>query len=92
MSSTLHEQLSVVLAEHATWDVLKDYSLDSVECLMEIDKDNRTRGLIKLGKSIPMGKVVKDRTIHDGILRIFILPKTRVSHWIVEWKSKNTQI
>jgi tetratricopeptide repeat protein 4 len=91
LSSTLHGQLSVVLEDHPTWDTSREYSLTTVECLMEIDKDDGARGLIKIPKSTPLSKAVNNRVIHDGILRIFILPKSKVVEWITEWKIKNSQ-
>ena len=57
---------------------------------MEIDKESG-RGLIKVGKAVNMEKVLKGRIIHDGIIRIFIVPKPKASQWIVEWKKINPQ-
>jgi Cns1/TTC4 Wheel domain len=90
LSSNLYEQLSPVLEQHPTWDSLREYSLDTIECLMEIEQETG-RGLIKLGKTICIEQAVKGRVVYDGILRFFILPKTGLSAWIAEWKRKNTR-
>jgi hypothetical protein len=57
---------------------------------MEIEKE-RGRGLIKVGKGTSFEKVLKGRVVLDGIIRIFVLPKTKSQEWIAEWKRNNTQ-
>jgi len=89
LSSTLHDQLSIVLEESPAWDTKHEYIVDNVECYMEIQKE-KGLGLIKIGKSTPLEKAVKSRTIHDGILRIFILPHNQSHSWITQWKHHNT--
>jgi hypothetical protein len=88
LSSTLHDQLSAVLEESPAWDVHHEYTLDNVECYMEIEKETG-RGLIKIGKEATMEKAVKGRIILDGIIRILIIPKPKVKDWISQWKQHN---
>lgn len=57
---------------------------------MEIEKE-RGRGLIKIGKGMGLEKVLKGRVILDGIIRIFVLPKTKSREWVAEWSRNNTQ-
>ena len=58
---------------------------------MEIEKDGGGRGLVKIGKAVTMEKALKGRTVVDGILRIFIVPKTKVTSWVTEWKKLNNE-
>jgi hypothetical protein len=37
-----------------------------------------------------MEKALKGRTIIDGVLRILIVPKKKVTKWVEEWKKMNT--
>lgn len=90
--STLNDQLSIVLEESPSWDVQHEYTIDNVECFMEKIENNTVSGLLKIGKSINMEKVLKERIILDGIIRIFIIAKPRVQEWISEWKKHNTKI
>jgi len=86
----LGEQLAVVLEEQPTWDVEREYNLDTVECLMEIEREGG-RGLIKVGKTISLEKALKGIIVHDGIVRIFVVPKSKTAGWIADWKRNNTQ-
>lgn len=88
LSSTLNEQLSIVLEESPAWDVNHEYTVDKVDCFMEIEKETGL-GLIKIRKSTPLEKAVKSRAIHDGIIRIFILPQNQSQLWITQWKNQN---
>jgi hypothetical protein len=90
LSSSLVEQLSVVLENAPEWDTQREYTVDNVDCFMEIEKD-MGRGLIKISPKINMEKALKGRIIHDGIIRIFVLPKAKCQDWIAEWKTHNTQ-
>jgi hypothetical protein len=55
---------------------------------MEVEKTTG-KGLIKVGKAAPLEKALKGRTILDGIVRIFVVPKTKVMDWVTEWKQMN---
>jgi hypothetical protein len=90
LSSNLNEQLSMVLEESPQWDRRKEYTADNVECFMEVEKATG-RGLIKVGKAAPLEKALKGRTIFDGIVRIFVIPKAKVTDWVNEWKLMNPQ-
>ena len=89
LSSTVHEQLSIVLEEPPHWDTQREYRIDDVECYMEIEKQNGL-GLIKIGKFTPLENAVKSRVIHDGIIRLFLLPQKKSHLWITQWKQHNT--
>jgi len=91
LSSTLHDQLAVVLESPPAWDVLGEYTLDNVECFMEIERTTGLRGLIKVGKEMNFERVLKGRVVLDGIVRIFVLPKDKSEQWITDWKRSNTQ-
>ena len=90
ISSTLNEQLSDVLEEAPRWDLWKEYTVDNVECFMEVEKATG-KGLIKVGKAAPLEKALKGRTILDGIVWIFVVPKVKVMDWVTEWKQMNPQ-
>lgn len=72
------------------WDTQHEYTVDGVDCFMEIEK-NTGRGLVKIGPKVIMEKALKGRIVHDGILRVFVLPKAKSQSWIAEWKTHNTQ-
>jgi hypothetical protein len=90
LSSTLNEQLSTVLEESPPWDTKCEYTVNNVECFMEIEKDAGGRGLIKIGNGLGLDKALKGRTVLDGIIRILVVPKDKVQEWILEWKKVNT--
>jgi hypothetical protein len=87
LSTTLNDQLALVLEQCPPWDTKGEYTLDNIECFMEFEKQDGM-GLIKIGKATTMLKAIKGRTIQDGILRILIIPKNKVNEWISEWKKK----
>jgi Cns1/TTC4 Wheel domain len=90
LRTTLNDHLAVVLESPPAWDTAGEYTPETVECFMEIEKE-RGRGLIKVGKGTSFEKVLKGRVVLDGIIRIFVLPKTKSQEWIAEWKRNNTQ-
>jgi hypothetical protein len=55
---------------------------------MEVEKA-AGKGLIKVGKVAPLERALKGRTILDGIVRIFVVPKAKVTDWVTEWKQMN---
>jgi Cns1/TTC4 Wheel domain len=91
LTSTLEENLSIVLEEPAPWDIKREYTVASTECFMEYPKDDGLMGLVKIGKSTTMGKVLKGKVLYDGIIRIFVLPKQSSQEWISEWKAQNNK-
>ena len=90
LSTTLLDHLSVVLEENPPWDTQQEYTVDKVECFMEFPKESGM-GLIKIGKSMMMEKVLQGKAIHDGIIRIFVLPKQKSQSWISQWKAQNNK-
>ena len=88
LSSTLADQLSYVLEESPAWDIQHEYTMDNVDCFMEIEKDTG-RGLIKIGQQANLEKALNGKIIFDGIIRIFVIPKSKVQEWLSEWKKHN---
>lgn len=80
----------MVLEDSPQWDTGREYTVDNVETYMEIEKES-DRGLIKIGKAMTMAKWLKGRIVHDGVVRIFVVPKSKASQWIAEWKKTNTR-
>jgi hypothetical protein len=89
LSSTLAEQLAVVLDPSPVWDAAGEYTVDNVECYMEIEKE-KGRGLVKVGKEVTFQSALRGRVVLDGIVRLFVLPRGKSQHWIAEWKRNNT--
>jgi hypothetical protein len=86
----LAEQLEAVLEQPPDWDAQREHTVNNVECLMEIQRADG-RGLVKVGKTLTLEKILKGRIVHDGIVRVFVVPKSKLAGWITEWKKKNTQ-
>ncbi|KAI1756936.1 TPR-like protein [Xylaria castorea] len=68
------------------WDTEGAYTLAGVECYME----TVTGGLIKLGKKVPLLKVLSGGKVEvvDEVVRIFALPKAQAAGWVEEFKMK----
>jgi len=77
------------------WDTKAEYGGPKgtrVECFMETAKG----GLIKVGKKVSLLSVLgmkEDGTessveIVDGLVRIMVVPKEKVTEWVAEWKRK----
>ncbi|KAL9096502.1 MAG: hypothetical protein Q9165_001499 [Trypethelium subeluteriae] len=81
---SLQEQLSYVLP--LPWDERNEYTLESVDCYME----TATGGLIKVGKKLPMTKTLTTGKVEivDGILKIYVTPRSRSQEWIEDFKKK----
>ncbi|KAI1737277.1 TPR-like protein [Xylaria scruposa] len=68
------------------WDTEGAYTLAGVECYME----TVAGGLIKLGKKVPLLKVLSGGKVEvvDEVVRIFVLPKAQAAGWVEEFKMK----
>ncbi|KAI9733831.1 MAG: hypothetical protein M1818_007098 [Claussenomyces sp. TS43310] len=83
---TLGSRLQHVLAEPIPWDRAQEYTYKNVECYME----TLTGGLIKVGKSVTLLKVLGAGNVEvvDDVVRIFVVPKAKAGMWIQDFKRK----
>ncbi|RFU27032.1 hypothetical protein B7463_g9297, partial [Scytalidium lignicola] len=68
------------------WDQQRVYTPNGVECYME----TITGGLVKVGKKVPLLKVLGQGNVEivDEVVRIFVVPKGRSEEWVAEFKRK----
>ncbi|KAI1426811.1 TPR-like protein [Xylaria sp. FL1777] len=68
------------------WDREGAYTLAGVECYVE----TVAGGLIKLGKKVPLLKVLSGGKVEvvDEVVRIFVLPRSLAAAWVEEFKMK----
>ena len=68
------------------WDEKQEYTIQSVELYMETINS----GLVKVGKNVSLGKVLRSDGIEvlDGIVRINVVPKAKSETWIEKMKVK----
>ncbi|KAI1096026.1 TPR-like protein [Rostrohypoxylon terebratum] len=67
------------------WDTAKEYTLAGVECYME----TLSGGLIKVGKKVPLLKVLSGNVeVVDEVVRFFVLPEAKAAAWVEEFKTK----
>ncbi|KAI1184149.1 TPR-like protein [Nemania serpens] len=83
-TDSLTDHLSYVFP--LPWDREGAYTLAGVECYME----TVAGGLIKLGKKVPLLKVLAGGKVEvvDEVVRIFVLPKPQAAAWVEEFKMK----
>lgn len=83
---TLQSQLELILEQPPEWDNNHIYTPRNVECYMATN----TAGLIKVGKKSTLGSALGSGkvNVHDGVVRIFVVPKTQSAAWIVEYKKE----
>jgi Cns1/TTC4 Wheel domain len=50
--------------------------------------ETRTGGLIKLGKNIPIGKVLSGGLVEvvDGLVTVFVVPRSKAEAWVEEFR------
>lgn len=85
-SETVAEHLEYILPD-APWDAEREFQrLEEVECYME----TKEGGLIKVGRKVSLGKVLKSGKVEvgDGLCRVFVVPKGRVEGWVEEFKRR----
>ncbi|KHJ32795.1 putative tpr repeat protein [Erysiphe necator] len=70
------------------WDSECIYTPTSVDCYVE----GRTGGLSKIGKNVPLLRVLVSGKIEiiDELIKIFVVPKANAADWIKEFKSKKS--
>lgn len=68
------------------WDTEKEYTPVGVECYME----TLTGGLIKVGRKVPLLKVLSGGKVEvvDEVVKIFVVPKAKAEKWVEEFKRK----
>lgn len=83
---TIQSQLDIILEQPPPWDERRQYTPKNVECYME----TKTGGLIKLGKKAELGAALGSGKVEvkDGIVRIFVLPKSESAAWIEQFKKE----
>lgn len=81
---TLSQHLEYVLP--TPWDEAHEYTLQSVECYME----TVTGGLIKAGKNLPLLKLLGNGKVEvvDGLVKVSVVPKSKSSQFIEEFKRR----
>ncbi|KAI1203994.1 TPR-like protein [Nemania serpens] len=83
-TDSLTDHLSYVFP--LPWDRESVYTVAGVECYME----TVAGGLIKLGKKVPLLKVLTGGKVEvvDEVVRVFVLPKPQAAAWVEEFKMK----
>ncbi|KAH8804653.1 hypothetical protein F5884DRAFT_796784 [Xylogone sp. PMI_703] len=83
-TETLGQHLEYILP--LPWDTQGAYTPSGVECYME----TITGGLVKVGKKVPLLKVLGQGNVEvvDEVVRIFIVPKGKSEEWVAEFKRK----
>ncbi|KAJ5052422.1 uncharacterized protein L3040_002171 [Drepanopeziza brunnea f. sp. 'multigermtubi'] len=68
------------------WDKAGEYTPLKVECYME----TVTGGLIKVGRKVPLLKVLSEGNVEivDEVVKIFVVPKAGAEAWVKEFKMK----
>ncbi|EON96405.1 putative tpr repeat protein [Phaeoacremonium minimum UCRPA7] len=68
------------------WDTQGVYTTNGVECYME----TLAGGLIKVGKKVPLLKVLGTGKVEvvDEVVKIFVVPKAKADAWVQEFKTK----
>ncbi|KAK5660491.1 hypothetical protein OQA88_13039 [Cercophora sp. LCS_1] len=68
------------------WDREGIYSTKGVECYME----TTAGGLVKVGKKVPLLKVLGSGSVEvvDDLVKIFVVPRTKAEAWVKDFKEK----
>lgn len=85
-TQSLAEHFSYIFDDPLPWDEKHEYSAEIVDCYVE----TIAGGLIKAGKKLPLSKVLGSGKVEiaDGLLRIYVVPKSRAQEWIEDFKAK----
>ena len=85
-TQSLAQHFEYIFEEPLPWDQAHEYSPDAVECYIETSAG----GLIKAGKKLPLSKILASGKVEvvDGLLRVYVVPKTRAQEWIEDFKAK----
>ncbi|KAE8837957.1 hypothetical protein PTNB73_04035 [Pyrenophora teres f. teres] len=80
----LHEHLDYIFP--LPWDTAHEYTVENVEAYMETSSG----GLIKVGKKMPLAKVLGSGKpeVVDGLVTISVIPKSQAAAWIEEFKKR----
>ncbi|KAK5114178.1 hypothetical protein LTR62_002748 [Meristemomyces frigidus] len=83
-TETLSQHLEYILPP--PWDNGQEYRAAAVECYME----TAAGGLIKAGKNLPLSKLLGSGKVEvvDGLVSVNVLPKSKASEWIEEFKRR----
>jgi len=83
-SETLMDHLEYILP--CPWDREGEFTVAGVECYM----DTVAGGLIKIGKKLPLLKLLSGGKVEisDGLCRIYVVPKSKTTEWIAEVKRR----
>ncbi|KAK3906312.1 hypothetical protein C8A05DRAFT_29815 [Staphylotrichum tortipilum] len=67
------------------WDRVGEYSSGGVECYIE----TVSGGLVKVGKKVPLLKVLSGGNVEvvDELLKIFVVPRARAEAWVKDFKA-----
>jgi hypothetical protein len=85
-TQSLAQHFEYIFEDPLQWDQAHEYTTDSVECYIETS----VGGLIKAGKKLPLSKILGSGKVEvvDGLLRVYVMPKTRAHEWIEDFKAK----
>lgn len=83
-SETLNQHLEYIFP--LPWDLKQEFTLNDVDAYME----TIAGGLIKLGKKMTLGKVLGSGKceVKDGLVNIQVIPKSKATEWIEEFKRR----
>ena len=86
---SLAQHFEYMFEEAPQWDQAHEYTADAVECYIETS----IGGLIKAGKKLPLSKILGSGKVEvvDGLLRVYVIPKTRAQEWIEDFKAKRSK-
>lgn len=89
-TSTVKENLELVLEETPHWDISHEYQPNNVVVYVE----TRAGGLAKAGPKAPFHKLVKEGNIEllDGIIRLLVVPKSKSTLFVDEWKRRKASM
>ncbi|KAH8765498.1 hypothetical protein F5883DRAFT_604856 [Diaporthe sp. PMI_573] len=66
------------------WDREGEYGANTVECFME----TAAGGLVKVGKKVPLVKVLSLDSVEvvDGVVKIYVVPRGKADSWVKSFK------
>lgn len=66
------------------WDREGEYGANTVECFME----TAAGGLVKVGKKVPLLKVLSLDSVEvvDGVVKIYVVPRGKADNWVKTFK------
>ena len=88
LSTSVNDQLSVVLEQPPVWDTRGEYKLHNVQVWLEheVGARDRGRGLAKIDKENALGEQLKGKNLDEGILALSIVPVGKANVWIQAWR------